>query len=323
MNLLNERFFVTGATGFVGASLVSQLVDLGCEVHVLARASADRWRLRDVEPKVRFHACDITDAARLSSVVASVQPTVIYHLATHGAYSTQTDSDRIMLTNVVGTLNLLKACSAVDYKVFVNTGSSSEYGFKQHAMREADATEPNSYYAVAKCAQTMLCQHMARTDRRPINTFRLFSVYGPLEDPSRLFPTIIRRSLEGRPLEMVSPDIARDFVHVDDVVEAFLQIGQLSLQCGEIFNIGTGMQSTIRDVVKHVLAATGANVEVKWGSMPARVWDTETWLADCSKARRVLRWTARTSLAEGVRRTTEWMKGAGASLAPRAAGRES
>jgi nucleoside-diphosphate-sugar epimerase len=202
----------------------------------------------------------------------------------------------------------LKACSEVDYKVFINTGSSSEYGAKQSAMRESDLLEPNSYYAVAKSAQSLVCQQMARADRRPINTFRLFSVYGPYEEPTRLVPTLIRRCREGRQLDMVSPDTARDFIHVDDVVAAYLQVGQLNLQCGEVFNIGTGIQSTMREVVRAVMNSTHSTPRVNWGNMPARSWDTETWFADISKVRRVLKWTPRIGLAEGIERTTAWFR---------------
>ena len=311
MNLLNERFFITGAAGFVGSCLTRKLVGLGCEVHALIRASTSRWRLGGLEQKVALHTGDLNDGERLRELIGEIQPTVVYHLAVHGAYPTQTNADQIILTDMFGTYNLLKACSEVDYKVFVNTGSSSEYGSKQYAMRECDLLEPSSYYAVAKAAQTLVSQHMARADRRPINTFRLFSVYGPYEEPTRLVPTLVRRCLEGKELDMVSPDTARDFVYVEDVVEAYLQIGQLSLQCGEVFNIGTGIQSSMRDVVRAVFRSTGAKVKVNWGTLPARSWDTETWLAETTKVRRILKWTPRTSLADGIERTTEWFRSEG------------
>lgn len=311
MNLLNERFFVTGATGFVGSCLTRKLAELGCEVHALVRATSKRWRLGGLEQKVTLHIGDLNDGERLRELIGEIQPTVVYHLAVHGAYPTQTNADQIILTDMFGTYNLLKACSEVDYKVFVNTGSSSEYGCKQYAMRECDLLEPTSYYAVAKAAQTLVSQHMARADRRPINTFRLFSVYGPYEEPTRLVPTLVRRCLESKELDMVSPDTVRDFVYVDDVVEAYLQIGQLSLQCGEVFNIGTGIQSSMRDVVRAVFQSAGAKVKVNWGTMPARSWDTETWLADTTKVRRILKWAPRTSLAEGIQKTTEWFRSEG------------
>ena len=306
MNLLSERFFVTGSTGFVGACLTRKLVAIGCEVHILVRPGAKLWRLRGIEDKLHIHLGDLNNAEHLRDVVSDIQPTIIYHLAVHGAYPTQNDADQIILTDVFGTWNLLKACSEVDYKVFINTGSSSEYGSKQSAMRESDLLEPNSYYAVAKSAQSLVCQHMARADRRPINTFRLFSVYGPYEESTRLVPTVIRRCLEGRALDMVSPDTARDFIHVDDVVAAYLQVGQLNLQCGEVFNIGSGIQSNMREVVRAAMKATHSTVKVNWGSMPARNWDSETWFADISKVRRVLKWAPRISLSEGIGMTADW-----------------
>ena len=308
MNFTGERFFVTGATGFVGACVARKLAELGCETHVLARPGADPWRLEGLQDKLHWHTADLTDADRLRATVTDVAPSIIYHFATHGAYPNQTDADRIILTGVFGTWNLLKACAALDYKLFVNIGSSSEYGAKDFAMRETDPLAPRSYYAVAKCAQTLVSEQMAFAERRPINTLRLFSVYGPYEEPSRLIPTVIQRCLEGSRLDLVSPDTARDFIYIDDVVDACLQVGQLSLQRGEVFNIGTGTQSTVRDVVNAAVAATHARVNVNWGGMAPRVWDTETWRADPSKARRMLKWSAATGLGDGIAKTVEWRR---------------
>ena len=128
MNLVQERFLITGATGFVGACLARKLAGLGYEVHLLARPGADRWRLEGLEGKLQWHVSDLTEGERVREIVRAVAPTVIYHFATHGAYPSQTDADRIILTGVFGTWNLLKACAAVDYKLLVNIGSSSEYG---------------------------------------------------------------------------------------------------------------------------------------------------------------------------------------------------
>jgi len=153
MNLVQERFLVTGATGFVGACLVRKLASLGCEVHALVRPGADRWRLEGLAGKLHWHVSDLTDSERLGEIVSSVAPTAIYHFATHGAYPHQTDADQIILTGVFGTWNLLKACAAVDYKLFVNIGSSSEYGNKEFAMRETDPLAPRITPAFLEYAQ--------------------------------------------------------------------------------------------------------------------------------------------------------------------------
>src|SRR6185503_9394768 len=103
-------------------------------------------------------------------------------------------------TDVIGTLNLLEASEAAGVLLFVNAGSSSEYGYRTDPMRETDRVEPASVYAVAKAAQTHLANLFGRRGAMAVVTFRLFSVFGPWEDPARLFPTLLRRAKAGAPL---------------------------------------------------------------------------------------------------------------------------
>ena len=105
---------------------------------------------------------------------------------------------------------------------------------------------------------------------------------------------------------MVSPQIARDFVYISDVLEAFLRIDKLSSISGEIFNIGTGSQSTIKDIVDAVSKAVGKSPPVHWGKMTERPWDTETWVADCTKTKHMIGWSAHTNLHKGISKTVEW-----------------
>jgi nucleoside-diphosphate-sugar epimerase len=303
-----KRVLITGAGGFVGSALAKRLVRSGYEVHALLKGSTKRWRLADVQSDLRAHEVDVQDFEGLTQLCSEVKPEIVYHLAVHGAYPTQSDADAIINTNILGTWNLLKALSKIDYEAFVSAGSSSEYGFKDFAMRETDIPEPNSYYAVAKCAQTLLCQHVARAEKRPINTLRIFSAYGPYEEPRRLVPTLISRALNNQELLLVPPETARDFVYVEDVVDAFLCIEQLSKLQGEVINVGTGLQGTVRDVVEAILEHTGARVECKWGAMPGRIWDAKIWVADCTRAKTLLGWRAKTRLTEGLRNTVAWTK---------------
>jgi len=303
-----KRILVTGAAGAIGAVLVRRLLAEGHEVHVVLKHSSRSWRLADIAADLRTYHTDLTDEDGVAALVGTIRPQVIYHLATHGAYPFQRNADGIIQSNILGTWNLLKASERVDYELFVNTGSSSEYGFKEYAMRETDLLEPNSYYSVAKCAQSLLCQHAAKVRARPINTLRLFSVYGPFEEPSRLIPTLIRHCLEGKDVTLVEPDTARDFVYVEDVVDAYLRIERLAALSGEIINVGTGVQRTLREVVELVLRHTGAAVRCHWGAMPAREWDAKTWVADCTKSRRLLGWHPSTSLEDGLGRTVQWMR---------------
>jgi nucleoside-diphosphate-sugar epimerase len=306
-----DPILVTGGSGFVGACAVRELLDRGHEVHALLRPQSDPWRLRSVLGRLRVHRGDVTDAAAVRAVVQSVRPRAVLHLATHGAYESQADARTILRTNVLGTYNLLEASAEFGVAAFVNAGSSSEYGFKAEPMRETDALEPNSFYAVGKAAQTHLCRLVAARSAAGVAVFRLFSVYGPWEEPSRLMPTLIRRARAGLPLEMVSPRTVRDFVYVDDVLDALLNLSAVSRMRGEVINLGSGVETSLREVVDTVLDLLDSRSEVRWGAMAARQWDSRRWAADASKAKELLGWEARHTLRRGMARTAAWMEATG------------
>jgi nucleoside-diphosphate-sugar epimerase len=301
-------FLVTGATGFIGANICRRLVENGEEVHAVVRPQSNRWRLAEITDKIDIHVADIRDAEQVKRVFAEARPSVIYHLATHGAYSYQTDGKQILLTNVLGLWNLLDAAGKRGYELFVNTGSSSEYGQKSYAMRETDVLDPNSFYAVAKSAQSLLCQHSARMDHLPMVTLRLFSVYGPWEEPRRFIPTLMMAAINRRPIDMVSPGTARDLIYIDDVVDVYLMRDQLKALPGEILNVGTGVQSSVAQVVDAMESVIGGKVDARWGKMEARAWDAETWVADVSKLRRLTGFTPQTSIREGLEKSLPWFR---------------
>jgi nucleoside-diphosphate-sugar epimerase len=298
---------VTGASGFVGNALVRRLLAEGREVHVLLRASAKTWRMRDLAGRVTVHSADLLDAPAVADALRKAKPAVVMHLAAYGAYESQAEPRRILETNILGTLALLEAARAAGVGLFVNAGSSSEYGYKSEPMRETDRLEPNSVYAVGKAAAAHLVALPAMRGDMAAVTMRLFSVYGPWEEPTRLIPTVIRKARAGLPLEMVPPETARDFVFVDDVLDAMTAFDRLSACRGEVLNIGSGVQSTMREVVEAVQRAVGTRSEIRWGAFPARKWDTARWQADPSRAAEVLGWRARTPLADGMARMAAWM----------------
>ncbi len=302
-----NTFLVTGGSGFIGSVLLRRLIGAKQNVHILLRKESQTSRINDLLGYVKVHVSDLSNIRELTKIVRKIRPNVIYHLATNGAYSYQKDMGQIIQTNILGTANLLQACDTVDFDLFVNTGSSSEYGFKQSAMRETDSLDPTSYYAVAKCAQTLLCSHIARQEHRPIVTLRPFSVYGPYEEPRRLVPTLLKALLRSGKMDLVSPEIARDMIYVEDVVDAYLKIDKLKKYPGECFNIGTGVQSTIKEVVDIAVKVTGRRAQFNWGKMKNRSWDTNNWVADISKAKKFLEWKPKTNLEQGLALTWKWL----------------
>jgi dolichol-phosphate mannosyltransferase len=215
-------------------------------------------------------------------------------------------------TNLVGTASLLDACLESGFEAFINTGTSSEYGFKDHAPTEDESLNPYSYYAVTKAAATMHCRYIAQSCDVNVQTLRLYSVYGPYEEPTRLIPNLVMRGMDGEFPPLVDPDIARDYVHVDDACDAYILAATTpstsSDARGAIFNIGTGTQTTLRDVVAAARKIMKISREPRWGSMPNRPWDTGTWVADPRMANERLSWEPHYTFEKGLAATVAWFE---------------
>jgi nucleoside-diphosphate-sugar epimerase len=266
----------------------------------------------------RVHIAELLDAEAIRRVLVDVRPHAVLHFAAYGAYEHQSDGRQALLTNVIGTYYLLEASADAGVSLFVNAGSSSEYGFRDVPMHENLRLDPNSLYAVGKAAGTHLCSWVGREQEAMATvSFRLFSVYGPWEEPTRLMPTALRRVRAGLPLMMVAPDIARDFIYVEDALDLVLAFEKLAGMRGEVFNLGSGVQSTLQDVVAAVEQVIGRAADVHWGGMPQRCWDTTCWQADISRARTRFGWTPRHNLVEGLAAMAAWMKEVGDDYGPR------
>jgi UDP-glucose 4-epimerase len=304
-----KRAIVTGATGFVGACLARRLLRDGHEVHLLVRPAHRSWRIEPIRADVRLHVVDLGDEAALVQTVAAIRPDWVFHLAAHGAYSSQRDPRAMVSTNVVGTMNLVEACLRGGFEAFVNTGSSSEYGWKDHAPAESEALEPNSHYAITKATATWLCRHTARARAVHMPTLRLYSVYGPWEEPTRLVPTLVVLGLEGKLPPLVSPTVARDYVYAEDAVDAYLLAATVRAgEPGAVYNVGTGVQTPLREVVEVARRVLAIEAEPEWGGYPSRSWDTDVWVADSSKIQRELGWRPRHALEDGFRAMAAWLR---------------
>ncbi|MDQ6915354.1 MAG: NAD-dependent epimerase/dehydratase family protein [Actinomycetota bacterium] len=312
---MGEATLVTGAAGFIGANLVRRLVADGDDVHALVRPGAAAWRLEGV-PDARLLPADLGDADAVEAAVRRARPDRVFHLAAHGAYSWQTDAPEMARVNVGGTIALVDACARAGCQALVHAGTSSEYGYVRHAPTEDEAPRPNSAYAVTKLAATLYCAHAAREGRLPATTLRIYSAYGPWEEPGRLMPTLAALALRGRLPPLVDPATARDFVHADDVVEALVRAAGAAGRAGPILNVGSGRQTTMHELVSLARRVFEVAAEPEWGTAAPRPWDTDVWVADAGRIRRELDWAPRISLEAGLRGLGDWL-GRDAALAER------
>lgn len=306
---MKEHFFVTGATGFVGANLIRKLILQNNAVSILVRSKDLNWRLQDIVSKLDVHVADLTDP-KLSEILWKIQPTVIFHLATYGAFSREDAVDKMIDVNIEGTLNLIRAAKRTNFKLFVNTGSSSEYGVKALPMCETDVLEPINDYGVSKAAVSLFCQKIAKTENLPIVTFRLFSPYGQFESKERFVPIVISHMLENKPLELSSPVYVRDFIFIQDVVDAYLCAIDKNIPFGTIMNIGSGKKHTLADVVDLVRGSTNSETHVAWnpGKSQFRQIEPTCWQGNIELSKKILNWEPKYSLDSGIGKTIQWMK---------------
>ncbi len=304
---LSGPILVTGASGFVGANLFKMLVTVRDDVYAVVHRDKG-WRLSEVIDE-RIIAVDLNDHAATKNLVSSVVPQTVFDCVAYGAYSFEEDANLIYQTNFQAIVNLVSLLAGKPFAAFVHAGSSSEYGTNCAAPSEESVCEPNSPYAVSKVALAGYLRFMGKQRDFPCVNLRLYSVYGPLEDTSRLIPNLLRQALAGNLPPFVDARTSRDFIHVDDVCNAFIMAAAKMNPglYGESFNIGTGTKTTIAELADVTRRVFSVAAEPKFGSMEGRAWDLADWYADPRKAMAQLGWKANVELADGLRSMATWV----------------
>jgi nucleoside-diphosphate-sugar epimerase len=313
---LRNPVLVTGASGFVGANLCLSLLERGASVIGVGGVSGRDWRLESIEslknPSFRRVSVDLRSKEQTLQLLRETSPSVIINCAAYGAYSNQTEKDRIYSVNFDAVRSLLDGARELkDFVAFIQAGSSSEYGTNCTAPLEDAPTIPDSDYAVSKVAATAAIRFYATKFGLPAWSFRLYSVYGPFEDASRLIPKLLLHARDGKLPPLVNPKISRDFIYVEDVTDACVQLiegaQKKTVRPGEVYNIGSGTKTTLEDLVSATRKTFSVREEPRWGSMPERHWDHPDWFANPSKAKKEFGWSAGTPLVDGLKETYDWL----------------
>lgn len=309
MRWQNKKILITGATGFIGANLVRYFLKKQARVNIIIRKASDEWRIKDIIKNTSVYSVDLLDNQNLSRAVLHIKPEIIFHTAAYGVYISQQDARTVFETNFLGTVNLINASRNINFELFVNTGSSVEYGIKSKAMIETDFPQPLTNYGLSKAAATLYCQAVAKREKKPIVTFRLFSPYGYYEHSSRLMPSVIKACLKSESPKLSSRAYVRDFIFIEDVINAYERaFDKKDKVCGEIFNIGYGRQYSIKEIVDKIMRISGNKKKPKWNYLPNPRFEPSSWRANISKSAKILNWKPKYSLEEGIKKNIGWLK---------------
>lgn len=304
---MSNTYLVTGATGFVGANLVRRLISDEENVHILTRDKKLNFRISDISSKITVHEVDLL-SPKLFKIIDKIKPKYIFHLAVYGSLPNEKNVEELINTNLLGLMNLINALKQNKFKLMINTGSSSEYGIKENPMKESDLLVPINDYGLIKASATMLVSKEAIRNNLPIITFRLFSPYGPYEHVTRLIPSVILSALKNNPIKVSDKKSVRDFTYIDDIIDAYTIACNLQFNPGEIFNIATGRQHRVAEVVEKIVALTKSKSKIEWRvkAKQERQVEPKRWVADIKKSNKIMGWEPKYSLEQGLGKTVDW-----------------
>jgi nucleoside-diphosphate-sugar epimerase len=295
-----RRVLLTGASGFVGSRAVKALARRGYEVHAVSS------RPNEDSPIVAWHVADLLRPDAADALVDRVRPDSLLHLAwyaEHGLFWTSTENVRW----VEATLRLLRAFADRGGSRAVLAGTCAEYEWTVDGGVCSEINtplRPKTLYGVSKNATRAVAQALADEVGFELAWGRIFFLYGPGEAATRLVPSVVRALLQGTPAAVSEGSQIRDFLHVDDVAEAFVALLDGDVQ-GPV-NIGSGNGVAIREVIELVGAAAGHPDLIRFGAVETRAGEPASLVADVRRLRDEVAFRPRIALEDGIADTVAW-----------------
>lgn len=308
------RVLVTGISGFIGSHLAERLVEESYEVYGVVRRVANRKLevFQKISEDVELITGDITDHASVCSVLRTVDPDIVVHLA---ALTPVRDSFErpfeYQKANLIGTMNFAHGVlqlSDTETRRLIAASTAEVYGLQEKAsLKEELALKPTSPYAVSKAAADLYLQMMSHTYGLNCTILRPTNSYGRKFDTSFLIEYLVVHMLKDEKVYVGAPNSIRDYMYVDDHVDAYLRLIKSKDAIGKIYNAGTGVGTSNKALAEEIAEKIGySKKKIILGSYPRgypyrpQISDQPSIILDPSKIKRDLGWTAKVSLSEGI-----------------------
>ena len=308
-NLRNKKVLVTGGSGFIASHLCRRLIGAGAKLYVLTRYNSviDNVRLADIWSAITPIEADLRNPDSLKKI-SIVKPDIIYHFA---AYNHVGDSfsniSEAIDVNSKGTVNLMEAYGG--YKRFVYISSSEVYGFQESVpFSEGSRPFPISPYSIGKYSGELYARMKHKVYKKPVVAIRPFNAFGPYQSPRAIIAEIVIKCLKGEDILTTAGIQTREFNYVENLVDGFMLAGVKEKAAGEVINIGSGVEISIKELVKKIHKLSYSKSKLHIGALPYR--PTEIWrmFSESKKAKRILGWSPEIKLEEGLVRTINWYK---------------
>jgi nucleoside-diphosphate-sugar epimerase len=301
------RVLVTGATGFLAQHLIPELLNRGSKVAGLSLGKQSNLNLKNFS----YINIDLKDKNKLRKVIKKINPEKIFHLAAYPDKDpTFENTDQCIQNNIQGTLNLIHSLGKIDYGSLVHIGSYKEYSGSSMPFKESDAIFPVSPYAISKACAEMYCKAYHELYGFPLVSLRFPTIYGPKQPAKNLVPYLIMSSLNNSQLKLTKGEQKRELIYVSDVMDAMINASLSKRAQGEIINVGTNKEHTLKEIVNTVVKLTKSKIKPVWGAIPYRKNEIWSMRGDNGKAKKLLDWKPKTGLKQGLIKTIDYYKNA-------------
>ena len=305
------RALVTGGAGFIGSHIVEELLRSGASVRVLDNFSSGKHEnFETFQGDLEIQAGDLRDAEAIKAATHDVE--LVFHLAAFiSVPQSLLEPENCFATNVTGTATLLEAARQAGVRKVVLSSSAAVYGnTDKFPTNEQTPLMPLSPYALSKQVNELYARLYTRTFNLPVTALRYFNVYGPRQNPNSAYAAAIsifaQQLVSGEPITIFGDGKqSRDFIFVKDVVRANLQAAE-SDACGEVFNICSGQETTLLDLLEELSELSPRQPEVHFEA--PRPGDIYRSIGNPEKAATTFGFRAGTSMANGLAQTVAWMK---------------
>lgn len=314
-NFNNKKVLVTGASGFIGSHLTEALLEISAEVRAFVHYnSRNDWGfLEELSPDAKSSIDIISSDLRDYNAVkqATRQIDIVFHLgALIGIPYSLVYPNDVVETNVIGTLNVLKASLESEVPKVIHTSTSEVYGSAQYVpIDERHPLSPQSPYAASKIAADKLAEAFYHSYNQPVSILRPFNTFGPRQSLRAIIPTVITQLIEDGRVVVGNIEPRRDFTFVSDTVGGFILLAQKDGVEGQTFNLGTKKDISIGELIVLISKLIGVEPEIEVEQQRVRNNQTEViqLLSDNSKASKILGWQPTCTLEEGLKLTIEWL----------------
>ena len=309
LNLKDKRILVTGGAGFIGSEVVSQLIKKNAIVTVLDNFSSGKKQyLPKNNKKLKIIKGDITDEKIVKRAVKD-QESVIHLAALPFIPDSFYYPADFFNVNTTGSVNLLwKSIQSNSVDRFIHISTSEVYGSAQFVpMDENHPTAPHSTYAVSKLAGDRVAFTLHKENGFPVVIIRPFNSYGPKYTQPYIIPEIMNQLLQGtKELMLGNVDASRDFTYVSDTADAIIRSLSSKKAVGEIINVGSGNEISIRDLALKISKIAKIKTKIRYDESRERPYDVNRLISNNKKAKTILDWTPKITMDQGLKKIFQW-----------------